>query len=56
MTDSPEQLLNHSELIVVGNTDPALARVLEQARPDQVVVDLVRAVGSPGENYRGIAW
>jgi GDP-mannose 6-dehydrogenase len=56
MTDSPEQLLDHSELIVVGNSDPALARVLEAVRPDQVVVDLVRAAGSPSANYRGIAW
>ncbi len=56
MTDSPEQLLAHSELVIVGNSDPAFTRVLEGIRSDQVVVDLVRARSSRAGDYRGIAW
>jgi hypothetical protein len=48
-----------SDVVVVGNGDGEFARILDGARPDQVIIDLVR-IGSPGEgskgSYQGIAW
>jgi len=42
MCDDVEALIAHAEVLVVGATGEAAARVLEGARPDQVVIDLTR--------------
>jgi GDP-mannose 6-dehydrogenase len=59
MADSVDDVLAVSDVIVIGNGDPEFVRAVEEARPEQVIVDLVR-VGSPGAGskgvYEGIAW
>jgi len=48
-----------SDVIVIGNADPDFADVVREARPDQIVIDLIRIAGpleDMGERYRGIAW
>ena len=42
MCDDVEALIAHAEVLVVGAAGEAAARVLEGARPDQVVIDLTR--------------
>ena len=59
LTDSLDDLLEKSEVIVVGNADPEFSDTLRRTRPDQVILDLVR-VKTPREDipgdYRGICW
>jgi len=50
---------NLAEVIVIGNSSPEFCQVLQQMRPDQIAVDLVRIVDSPDLetiDYRGICW
>ncbi|MEY4642374.1 MAG: hypothetical protein RLZZ227_2368 [Pseudomonadota bacterium] len=42
MCESPQSLLDHAQVIVVGNDSPEARRVLEGARADQRVIDLTR--------------
>jgi GDP-mannose 6-dehydrogenase len=42
MCDEVEALIAHAEVLVVGVAGEVAARVLEAARPDQVVIDLTR--------------
>jgi hypothetical protein len=46
-------------VIVVGTGDREFARAVDHARPDQIVIDLVR-IGDPTVRssgvYQGIAW
>jgi len=59
LTESLDELLEKSEVIVVGNTAPEFGDALTRTRPDQVVLDLVR-VKTPREQipaeYQGICW
>jgi GDP-mannose 6-dehydrogenase len=58
MVESIDDLFDHAETIVVGNSDPAFGPALRAARADQVVVDLVR-VAQDAESkgrYQGICW
>ena len=59
LADSIDQVLNESDVIVVGNGSPEFAAALTRTRPDQIVVDLVRLrverAAIPGD-YRGICW
>lgn len=58
MSGTIDEVVDGSDVLVIGNADPEFARALETVRPDQTVIDLVRiADGSelpPG--YRGISW
>ena len=59
LTDTPGQLLDHSEVVIVGNPDPAHAEVLRGLRDGQQVIDLVRLKGMEPMDparYAGIAW
>ena len=59
MCDSMEEVLTQSEVIVIGNKAPEFASVLQQMRPDQVVIDLVRVSKDAklaGDQYEGICW
>lgn len=58
MTDDMDELVDQSEVLIIGNGDPAFGAVVGELRPDQHVIDLVRvAVERPGEpGYHGIAW
>jgi GDP-mannose 6-dehydrogenase len=42
MCDRLEDLLNHAEVLVIGNDGEDARRCLAAARPDQIVVDLTR--------------
>src|SRR5262249_11375783 len=54
-----DEVIDGSEVIVVGNQAPEFAEALMKTRPDQIVIDLVRLpiYGSlvPAE-YRGLCW
>lgn len=58
MAGSVEEVLEHSDTIVVGNGDPDFRNLLEKVGDGQCVVDLVR-IGeyrSDGSSYDGICW
>jgi GDP-mannose 6-dehydrogenase len=59
MADTVAEVLASSDVVVIGNSDEEFARILDEARSDQVIVDLVR-IGSRRESskgvYQGIAW
>jgi len=59
LCDTVDEVIDQSEVIVVGNQSPEFAAALERCRSDQIVVDLVR-VPIPGAllqaEYRGICW
>jgi hypothetical protein len=38
-------VLDHAEVIVVGNDGDDVRRALASARPDQAIIDLTRSVG-----------
>ena len=42
MCDSPEELAEHAEVLVIGTDGPDQAGLCYRARPDQVIVDLTR--------------
>jgi GDP-mannose 6-dehydrogenase len=51
------QVLQFADTLVIGNDDPEFTEALEQVRPDQIVVDLVRINGACSRgNYDGICW
>jgi GDP-mannose 6-dehydrogenase len=54
-----EEVIDSSEVIVVGNQSPEFADALTACRPDQIVIDLVRLpIGGSllKADYRGICW
>lgn len=59
LCDSIDDVLDKSEIIVVGNQAPEFAEALTRTRPDHIVLDLVRVKTErdqiPGD-YRGICW
>ena len=60
MRASPQELVQDSDVVVVSNASEQFRDVLAQeARPDQVVVDLVRITQDRealNGNYHGICW
>jgi GDP-mannose 6-dehydrogenase len=59
MADSLDEVVAQSEVIVIGNGDAEFQRVLEEARPGQEIIDLVRITDSTDGvkgRYRGISW
>lgn len=58
MVDQMADVLAFAEVIVVGNGAPEFTTILEQIKPNQVVVDLVRVVPNKSEagRYDGICW
>ena len=52
-------MIDHSDVIVVGNNAPEFAEALKRTREDHIILDLVRAKTPreeiPGD-YRGICW
>jgi GDP-mannose 6-dehydrogenase len=54
-----DEVIDKSEVIVVGNQAPEFADAIKQCRPDQIVIDLVRlpVYGAAIQaDYRGICW
>lgn len=59
MADSIEEVLQGSEVIVVGNKASEFKTVLAQLRDDQIMIDLVRITRDKvcsNEHYQGICW
>jgi GDP-mannose 6-dehydrogenase len=59
MRDSPEEVIAASDVIVVGNKGMEFREALQQTRPDQVIIDLVRLLPEPrtwAAQYAGICW
>jgi len=54
-----DEVLAHSEIIVVGNGAPEFSEALKRTRPEQIILDLVRVKANrdeiPGQ-YQGICW
>jgi len=59
LTENIDEVLEKSDIIVVGNLSPEFSDALKRTRPDQIILDLVR-VKTPREeipgDYRGICW
>ena len=59
LCESIDDVLDHAEVIVVGNAAPEFSDALKRTRADQVIVDLVRVKADrsdiPGQ-YQGICW
>lgn len=59
LCDTIEEVIDDSDVIVIGNRSPEFAPALERTRSDQIVIDLVR-LPIPGSllqaEYRGICW
>jgi len=59
MCDSIEDVLADCDVVVVGNGAPEFRQALDQIRPEQTVIDLIRIGGETGQlngQYNGICW
>ena len=59
MTHTVDEVIEGSDVIVIGNNSPEFADVRERVNGRHVVVDLVRAAGKEAvsnERYQGIGW
>ena len=59
MTDTIDEVIAASDVIVIGNNSPEFADVRERVNGRHIIVDLVRAAGKEsvsGERYHGIGW
>jgi GDP-mannose 6-dehydrogenase len=60
LTDDADAVLAHAEICVVATKDPQVLKAIDNARPDQIIVDLVRLPDAAdrrgNDNYTGIAW
>jgi GDP-mannose 6-dehydrogenase len=59
MVDSLDQLVEDSDVIVIGGHSQGIREAVKKVRPDQIVIDLVRIpcdTASLNGNYRGICW
>jgi GDP-mannose 6-dehydrogenase len=58
MVDSAEQLMEHTELVIIGNGAREFAEIVANRKSSQQVIDLVRIGNetSDSSGYEGIAW
>jgi len=58
MVDNPDEVIDHGEVIVIGNGDPQFRDILARLRPEQFVLDMVRVPnrGQLNGHYDGINW
>ena len=58
MAESVEEVLEHAEVVVIGNADSEFRSVPKRLRADQVLVDFVRVRDGSGieGRYDGICW
>lgn len=59
MCDSIEDVLADCDVVVIGNGAPEFRQALDQIRPEQIVIDLIRIGGETGQlngQYNGICW
>ena len=53
-----QQVMDHADVVVIGNKAPEFREAVAQARPDQMIIDLVRIDKEKvtQDNYVGICW
>ncbi len=58
MANEIDEVLNHAEVILIGNPAKEFQEIEPKLRKEQTVVDLVRIFGkrTSDENYQGICW
>ena len=58
LVDTPEQLVDHAEVLVIGHASPEIPALLAKMRPDQFVIDLVAGAKNVAmaPHYEGICW
>jgi GDP-mannose 6-dehydrogenase len=59
LCESIDQVIDQSEVIVVGNASPEFSEAITRCRPDQIVIDLVRLpldFSRVNAQYDGISW
>lgn len=58
MVDSMQEVIAFAEVIVIGNPSEEFSNVRALAKPEQVIIDLVRVVDDWGDDarYEGICW
>ncbi len=57
MVDSLDKVLEHAEIIVIGNGDTEFKNILNRINEKQVVIDFVRISDlSSNDRYHGICW
>ena len=59
LCETIDEVLDHSDVIVVGNAAPEFSDALTRTRADQIIVDLVRVKTNRAEipgQYQGICW
>lgn len=57
MVDTIDEVVNHADVIVIGNGAEEFSAVVDQAPAGKTIVDLVRITGrTTDENYDGICW
>ena len=59
LSESIDQVIEDSDVIVIGNGSPEFSAAIERCRPDQVVIDLVRIpldFSKVRAQYDGICW
>src|SRR5215471_10046866 len=59
MVASMDDLIDQSDVVVIGNQDAEFVEALARARDDQIVIDLVRlpiAAADRPAGYRGLCW
>jgi GDP-mannose 6-dehydrogenase len=58
MVGSIDEVLAHSEVVVIGNNAPEFASAANYLKPEQLVIDFVRvrAIEERHGNYDGICW
>lgn len=58
MVDSIEEVLEHSDIVVIGTNEPEFQGILNKVHDDQVVIDLVRISNETSKkgHYDGICW
>jgi GDP-mannose 6-dehydrogenase len=59
LCDTIDEVLDHSEVLVVGNKSPEFTDAVHRTKPGQIVIDLVRLPvesAKVASDYRGICW
>ena len=59
LCETVDDVLEHSDVIVVGNGAPEFSDALKRTRPDQIIVDLVRVKANRSEipgQYQDLIW
>lgn len=58
MVNSIEEVIDHAETIIIGNSDSEFSSIMDRVKENQVIVDFVRvkADASHEDRYDGICW